>query len=475
MGEIMRDKFLPNRHAVRLTISATIVVACAAVLFGSVIITGYVRFAHDSDMREIRWATRSAADKIPRAIADGGVANLDSAILTQSGMQLRLVQVRPAPASLVAGPELPIGLSAANLITRLGKTGHFVYGLEHGGAITFVSEAVTPGSSITWRVVASVKEGDLSSVSYGTIAWIVVGMILIVAIGFLALALLFARTSRALGEMDGITRSLLDGNFRARADLQGEDDLARTAAGLNTVTDSLNRSVGELEDGVTQLRNSAVHILAAAEEQERAATQQSSAIQETASTIEELDLSARQASENAQNVVDQSEEASRQALALSEKVQRINRVTEFIDQISQQIRVLALNASIEASLTEDSGFSVIASEIRRLAEDTRKSTDEIEELVHDAQRSTDGSVMMMEQMVESVRVIGMAMNQQSVATGQITEAMADMNQSMSQALDGARMTVDQSDELSRVTLSLEHAIERLRHPVDSLLEDGQAQ
>ena len=383
------------------------------------------------------------------------------------GVRVSLLDVSVSPPAFVAGDVPPQGPAPSPGVSeRTDSDGverlYCVAAVEPASAEP-VEGAVTAAAE-NWVVEVSVPTSE----AYRRELWLHVagalGILASILIGLALLPLVIRRLGSACREISAGMEAVVSGDYTHRVQFGGKDELGRICTLTNTILETLDASTNEIESDVQALTTSSMAILAASEQQQAAATTQSTSLQETVSTVEELDLSARQAAENAQQVVLRTEEASQQILELSEKAQRINKVSEFIDQISRQIRVLALNASIEASQVSEttSGFSVIASEIHRLAEDTRKSTTEIEELVQDMQDSTNTSVMTMEQMVESVKVIGMAMNQQSVATGQISEAMTDMSRSMAQALESTQSTVQQSDEINALARSLEAATGRLR-------------
>jgi methyl-accepting chemotaxis protein len=90
---------------------------------------------------------------------------------------------------------------------------------------------------------------------------------------------------------------------------------------------------------------------------------------------------------------------------LSERSQQINQVLRVISDIASQTNLLALNAAIEAAQAGDSGrgFAVVAEEIRKLAEDSRKSAKEIELLVRGVQKDTDEAKEVILQMSQSVK------------------------------------------------------------------------
>lgn len=360
--------------------------------------------------------------------------------------------------SAAAGSALPSGLDVQSV-----DVGRFVSREDAAGIDRVVFRAAVPG--MTWHVVMT---APLATVYAGArpLYWLAALTILVaLAIAFAFSSYLAGHLSVQFREIGQAISAIGRGEFGRRVPETGDDELRDLASVINGLAASLEQSLGQIETAAQAVAASSQQILSAAEQQQQATAQQSASLHQTASTVEELDLSARQAAANAKEVVARTEKASRQILALSEKALRVSKASDVIDEVSRQIRILALNASIEAARSETNGggFSVIASEIRRLADDTRKSTGEIDVLVQDMQEATSSSVMMMEQTVESVKVIGLAMSQQSVATAQITEAMTEMNASMRQAVTTTESTVQSGEELNRLALSLQETIARIRH------------
>ena len=365
--------------------------------------------------------------------------------------------------SAIAGADLPPGLNVPD--TR-----------EHGSITTASDDSgddwLLYQHRGTWNILVRIPDNNAFSLT----PWIIGAASASIVFGLLAMAVSLPPLTRRLGstisELTAAVGAVSEGNFANQVEQVGEDDLAALVSDVNKLAASLEESVTKIEESAEEVASSAQQILSTSEEHEEATNSQSSALQEMASTVEQMDVSASQASENAQEVVARTERAAQQIETLSERAQRISKVSEVIDEVSNQIRILALSASIEAARAKDSeGFSIIADEIRRLADDTSKSTADIDTLVRDVQSETATSVRTMEQTVEAVKAIGLAMSQQSVATGQITEAMADMNAGMSEAVLFTRASVDAGEELNMMAARLQDTIAKLRNP--SLLEDDQ--
>ena len=394
----------------------------------------------------------------------GGLTSaIDSALAVQREAAPEMaVSVIAADGRRIAGEDLPPGIAPS----ADWAPGSLIRVSDDDGRGWALMRYVS-----AWDVIVRVPRAGMFSLTPWMIGAGVLAVVFGVAIMLGTLPPLTRRLGETVQKLTVAIDAISHGDFSSRVDKSGNDDLADLVVDVNTLAESLEESVAQIEAAAEAVASAAQQILATSEEHEEATNIQSSALQETASTVEEMDVSASQASENAQEVVARTERAAQQIQTLSERAQRISKVSEVIDEVSQQIRILALSASIEAARARDAGgFSVIADEIRRLADDTSRSTSDIDALVQDVQAATAASVRTMEHTVEAVKAIGLAMSQQSVATGQITEAMSDMNAGMSEAVLFTRASVDAGEELNMMAGRLQETIGKLRNP--SAVENG---
>ncbi|NJK48577.1 methyl-accepting chemotaxis protein [Candidatus Gracilibacteria bacterium] len=172
-----------------------------------------------------------------------------------------------------------------------------------------------------------------------------------------------------------------------------------------------------------KIASSANEIAATVEQQERTITQQATSVNETSTTIDELGASSRQSAEQAESsasgarqVLDLAEAGTKtvqqtmqgmsslkeqvraiaeQIMRLSEQTGQITNISDLVGDIANQTNMLALNAAVEAARAgeQGKGFSVVASEIRKLADESKKSTEKINALVTDLQASMNSTVM----------------------------------------------------------------------------------
>jgi len=194
-----------------------------------------------------------------------------------------------------------------------------------------------------------------------------------------------------------------------------------------------------LNETITSLSTTSVEIATAIEEHERTAMSQAAAVHETTTTMDQLDASftqtadlVRMAAETAQQSLGVAEHGietvrqtldgmvslkqkvgtiAQQILALSEQTSQIGTITHLVSDVASQTNMLALNAAVEAARAGEhgKGFGVVASEIRKLADESRKSAERIAALVEDIQKATNATVMATEEGTKTVEEgIGLA-------------------------------------------------------------------
>jgi methyl-accepting chemotaxis protein len=312
-----------------------------------------------------------------------------------------------------------------------------------------------------------------------------------------------------------------------KGDLTGElrlgiSDAALTplVAGVGQVMETLKSFVHEIREAALQLSTSSAEVLAAATQNETSTTQQASAIHETTATMEELKGASHQIAENAQmvaSIAEQTLASGRQGEGsiksfmesmekvrknavevddaiskLSRRVERIGTVVEVIDEIADRSDLLALNAALEGAKAGEAGrgFSIVAAEMRRLAENVMESTKEIKNLIteireatHAAKQASDGNKRMagegeklgsaamgsvtgilsgIQETSDAARVIHLATQQQRTATEQVVQSMSEIEEVTRQAQAGSRQATGAAAELAKLAERLANLIQRFR-------------
>ena len=280
------------------------------------------------------------------------------------------------------------------------------------------------------------------------VPWIPIGIIAIALLLVLVLQALhskvsvFERMAREQAEQNernqqAILRLLDEMGSLADGDLTVEATVTEDITG--TIADSFNFAIEELrklvatvnetalmvDTATKQTENTAAHLAKAADNQAQEINAATESIVSMAASIEEVSGNAERSSDVARHSVEVAhkggeavrrtidgmnairetiQETSKRIKRLGESSQEIGNIVELINDIAEQTNILALNASIQASMAGEAGrgFAVVADEVQRLAERSTNATKQIEVLVRTIQTDTNEAVVSMERSTTDV-------------------------------------------------------------------------
>ncbi|MFZ1289993.1 MAG: methyl-accepting chemotaxis protein [Melioribacteraceae bacterium] len=282
---------------------------------------------------------------------------------------------------------------------------------------------------------------------------------------------------------------------------------------INNMINHLNEAVHSTINASTQIAAAIEQMAAASEEQSRQTNDITSAVDEMIKTVTETTKNTSSAAESARNagqmaeegssVVQQSVEAmaqiakivsqaSSKVVSLGKDSDKIGEIIKVIDEIADQTNLLALNAAIEAARAGEHGrgFAVVADEVRKLAERTSKSTEEIASMVQQIQTATftvvksinDGNkevesgislaesagkaildiVNTTNNVVDEINQVATASEEQSLTSGQIAKNIEAVNNVISETLLGIQQTARAADDLNSMTANLQELISKFK-------------
>jgi methyl-accepting chemotaxis protein len=261
---------------------------------------------------------------------------------------------------------------------------------------------------------------------------------------------------------------------------------------VGSVVEALFVEIGRTAETVAELSKSAQASAAGSERIGGAASSVSEGIQTVASAAQELSASIGEIGRQVHKTRDiarltrsQSLQTEQRVSALSETVETIGSIIDIITGIAEQTNLLALNATIEAARAGDAGkgFSVVASEVKALASQTTKATEDIRrniDAVRDATRDAVDSVRMISSSIngldESAGAIAAAIEEQNAATSEIsrnTNVTAERTLAITQAITDVVRSVSGTDRSARqveeFSTSVRGRSEEMRHEVHAFL------
>jgi methyl-accepting chemotaxis protein len=377
--------------------------------------------------------------------------------------------------------------------------------------------------SILERITNSADErrhadrGELDAAGRRTMIALTGATLVSIAVGSLV-ALLLSRsivtTVRALADR---AKQIAEGDLRGIAiAARSADELGQLADGFNVMLVGLRDLTGQVLSVTENVNSAAAQISSSTRQQATSTKEQAATVQEITSTMQEISQTGAQIVAKAKEVAavaeqasaasaagmdaventnrtmeairEQVEEVAENIVALSEKTQAVGEIIATVNEIAEQSNLLALNATIEAAEAgrEGNRFSVVAAEMKNLADQAKECTVHVRKILGEIQKSINTSVMLTEEAVKRVesgkrqadvsenvirqisstteesiqafqQIIG-ATNQQQVGLEQVARGMQDIDQAAQQTATG-------TNQLEQAVVSLSALSNQLRTAV----------
>lgn len=364
---------------------------------------------------------------------------------------------------------------------------------------------------------AAMRDAVADSQSYTYVTLATVGVLIL----FLIAVFLWFAQSRLIRPiyalMDFVNR-VGAGDLRSRMTHVSGDEVGALAQRLNEMVANLKEITVQTREAVNNLNSSAAETLASTKQQAASVAQQFAAIQQTTATLDEISQSGEQMSNRARDIAGQAEKASERSrdglrsmddmakvmdaieeqteavaehiVALSEKTQAIGDIIATVNDIAERSQLLALNAAIEAAAAGENGrsFSVVADEIKTLADQAKAATTQVASILGEIQKGINASVMSTEESVKRVasgreqaentlRTIAdlaaiidksaqafeqvvASTNQQRVGLEQVSMALQQIRSGSEQTAAGTRQIEEAISNINTLGSQLDHTMER---------------
>lgn len=330
-----------------------------------------------------------------------------------------------------------------------------------------------------------------------------------VAGGDLSATIPYANAKNEIGEMASTLKVFRDGLMEAErlrlAGIEAETrNKERLVAERIAIADHFETAMGTLAEGFvhssSEVADSARNLASTAEETSRqaqavtgAAETASDNVETVAAGTEELSASVREitaqvtkSADIARNAAGEAQRSTENVKALSASAQSIGEVVELIRAIAEQTNLLALNATIEAARAGEmgKGFAVVAAEVKNLAGQTAKATEEIARKIQEMQTATSVTVDSISMIVSTIgtiqevtQSIAGAVEEQGAATSEIAgnthkaaNGARDVTENISGVGTAAEMTGSAATQLMSLSGALQSQATSLKDEVASFVK-----
>jgi methyl-accepting chemotaxis protein len=301
-------------------------------------------------------------------------------------------------------------------------------------------------------------------------------------------AMLSAIAKASMLDTENVVAVYFGSNRQARKDAiaQASDRFHAIITSLSTASTELERTARALSDNAGNTTRLATVVANASSDASNNVQSVASATEELAGSVREISAQVQESNRIALSAVKQADETDSRINALSQAANRIGDVIKLITSVAEQTNLLALNATIEAARAGDAGrgFAVVAQEVKALASQTAKATDEIGIQIAGMQTATQeavGSLKMISSTIgkisEITSAISAAIEEQGAATQEISgniqrtaDGTSQVAGTIAEVSHGANQTGAASSQLLSSAKQLSDSTTSLQAEIDGFLK-----